>query len=136
MVDLADAIAGALLADAPRQAGVLAAIRSMLATLASQAAVRLVVATVDAPSVRAVLAELAADCGFKGDIELVADPRLTAGDRPAAVAGWLASSMRPKPFATRSTQSWRRIALPNPVRACRARARPAATSTGDDHALA
>ena len=136
VVDLADAIAGALLADAPRQAGVLAAIRSMLATLASQAAVRLVVATADATSVQAVLAELAADCGFKGDIELAADPRLTVGAVQLLWPdGWLEHAPEIIRHQVDAILAAHRAPEPGSSLsgACPG---SAATSTGDDHALA
>jgi len=136
VVDLADAIARALSADGRGQAGVLAAIRSMLATLASQAAVRLVVATADATRVRAVLAELAADCGFKGHIELVADPRLTAGAVQLLWPdGWLEHAPDTIRHQVDAILAAHRASEPGPSLsgACPCSAE---ISSGDDHALA
>jgi flagellar biosynthesis/type III secretory pathway protein FliH len=108
----------------------------MLATLASQAAVRLVVATADATRVRAVLAELAADCGFKGHIELVADPRLTAGAVQLLWPdGWLEHAPETIRHQVDAILAAHRAPEPGPSLsgACPCSAE---ISSGDDHALA
>lgn len=90
VVELAEAMVRALTADGRASAELSATIQSMLSTVASAPAVRVVTCPDDEAAVSALLPDVVAASGFAGGVEVVVEPRLSSGAVQLVWAdGWI-----------------------------------------------